>query len=197
VVKAGDVMTRQVVTVTPETTIEEAAQLMLQHRISGLHLIDSNGAVLGILTEGDLLRLEIGTEKRHTRWIALLVVPDSLAQEYVRARARKVGEVMTNHVYCTGPDTPLSDVVALMETKEVKRLPVVQPEGLVGIISRADLMTVLVDLLSRKPVGAGTDTQIRNQTASEIDQQVSVPRGGVHEAETDGIVASDTTLDER
>jgi CBS-domain-containing membrane protein len=88
--KAADLMTSFVVTVTPETTIEYAAQLMLQHRISGLPVTDSNGAVLGIVTESDLLRrAEIGTDKRHARWVSLLIGPGRLAQEYVNRMVAK------------------------------------------------------------------------------------------------------------
>jgi len=169
--KAADVMTRQVVTVTPDATIEEAARLMLHHRISGLPVTGTDGAVLGILTEGDLLRrAETGTEKQRTRWIALIVGPDRLAQEYVDAHARKLGEIMTERVFSVTPDTPLSDIVTLMEAKHVKRLPVIQQGRLVGILSRANLMAALVELLCEKPVG-GSDTEIRRQILAEIDLQ--------------------------
>jgi CBS domain-containing protein len=197
--KAADVMTRQVVTVTPDATIEEAIRLMLQHRISGLPVTDSDGAVLGILTEGDLLRrAETGTEKRHTRWIALLVGPGRLAQEYARAHARKVGEVMTDCVFSVTPGTPLSEIVALMEAKNVKRLPVIEQGRLVGILSRANLMAALVDLVCKQPAGAGTDAEIRRQILTEIDQQPWGPRGSVDVSVADGIVAlNGTIMDER
>ena len=196
--KAADVMTRQVVTVTPDATIEEAARLMLHHRISGLPVTGTDGAVLGILTEGDLLRrAETGTEKQRTRWIALIVGPDRLAQEYVDAHARKLGEIMTERVFSVTPDTSLSDIVALMEAKHVKRLPVIEQGRLVGILSRANLMAALVELLSEKPVG-GSDAEIRRQILGEIDRQPWGPRGSVDISVTDGIVALDgTIMDER
>jgi CBS domain-containing protein len=97
--KAVDLMTSFVVTVRPDATIDYAAQLMLQYRISGLPVTDSDGAVLGIVTESDLLRrAETGTEKRHTRWVSFLIGPGRLAQEYVRTHGRKVGEVMTERI---------------------------------------------------------------------------------------------------
>ena len=152
--KAADLMTSFVVTVTPDATIEYAAQLMLQHRISGLPVTDSDGAVLGIVTESDLLRrAETGTDKRHARWVSLLIGPGRLAQEYVHTHGRKVGEVMTERVFTVTPETPLADLVALMETKHVKRVPVVDQGRLVGIVSRADVMAALVGLLSEKPAG--------------------------------------------
>ena len=187
--KAADLMTSFVVTVTPETTIEYAAQLMLQHRISGLPVTDSNGAVLGIVTESDLLRrAETGTDKRHARWVSLLIGPGRLAQEYVNTHGRKVGEVMTERVFTVTPETPLADLVALMETKHVKRVPIVDQGRLVGIVSRADVMAALVGLLSEKPAGSVTDSDIRNQILAEIDRQPWGPRDSVDVIVTNGVV---------
>jgi CBS domain-containing protein len=196
--KAADVMTRQVVTVTLDATVEEAARSMLHHRISGLPVTDTDGAVVGILTEGDLLRrAETGTEKQRTRWIALIVGPGRLAQEYVHAHARKVREIMTERVFSVTPDTPLSDIVTLMEAKHVKRLPVIEQGRLVGILSRANLMAALVELLCGKPVG-GSDAEIRQQILGEIDRQPWGPRGSVDVSVTDGIVVLKGTItDER
>jgi CBS domain-containing protein len=187
--KAADLMTSFVVTVKPDATIECAAQLMLQYRISGLPVTDSDGAVLGIVTESDLLRrAETGTEKRHARWVSLLMSPGRLAQEYVHAHGRKVGEVMTERVFTVTPQTPLSDVVALMETKRVKRLPVVSQGRLVGIVSRADVMAALVGLLSERPVGSRTDAEIRDQILAEIDRHPWGSRESIDVLVTNGVV---------
>jgi CBS domain-containing protein len=196
---AADLMTSVLVTVKPDATIEEAAKLMLQYRISGLPVTNSDGAVLGILTESDLLRrAETGTEKHHARWVSLLIGPGRLAQEYVHAHGRKVGELMTERVFTITPQTPLSEVVALMETKHVKRLPVVEQERLVGIVSRADVMAALVGLLSERPVDARSDAEIRSQILAEIDQQPWGPRGSVDVLVTNGIVILKGTItDER
>ena len=197
--KAADLMTSFVVTVTPEATIEYAAQLMLQYRISGLPVTDSDGAVLGIVTEGDLLRrAETGTDKRHARWVSLLIGQGRLAQEYVHTHGRKVGDVMTERVFTVTPETPLADLVALMETKHVKRVPVVDQGRLVGIVSRADVMAALVGLLAEKPAGTMTDAEIRIQILTEIDRQPWGPRGGVDVIVTNGVVVLKGTIpDER
>src|SRR5436305_2620184 len=93
--KAFDILTRPVISVTPETSIAAAARLMLQHRISGLPVGDAKGAVVGIITEGDLLRrAETGSAPHHPRWLELLLGPGRLADEYTHAHARKVGEAM-------------------------------------------------------------------------------------------------------
>ena len=187
--KAADLMTSFVVTVRPDATIEYAAQLMLQYRISGLPVTDSDGAVLGIVTESDLLRrAETGTENRHDRWASLLIGPGRLAREYVRTHGRKVAEVMTERVFIVTPETPLADLVALMETKHVKRVPVVDQGRLVGIVSRADVMAALVGLLSEKPAGAATDAEIRDQILEEIDRQPWGPRDGIDVIVTNGVV---------
>ncbi|MBV9375072.1 MAG: CBS domain-containing protein [Alphaproteobacteria bacterium] len=197
--KAADLMTSFVVTVRPDATIEYAAQLMLQYRISGLPVTDSDGAVLGIVTESDLLRrAETGTDKRHARWVSLFIGPGRLAQEYVHTHARKVGEVMTERVFSVGPETPVTDLVALMETKHVKRVPVVDRERLVGIVSRADVMAVLVGLLAEKPAGAVTDGEIRHRILAEIDRQPWGARGTVDVTVTNGVVVLKGTIpDER
>ena len=166
--KTADLMTSFVVTVRPDARIEYAAQLMLQYRISGLPVTDSDGAVLGIVTESDLLRrAETGTEKSHARWVSFLIGPGRLAQEYVHTHGRKVGEVMTERVMTVTPQTSLADLVALMETKHVKRVPVVDRGRLVGIVSRADVMAALVGLLSEEPAGAATDAEIPGQVLAE------------------------------
>jgi len=137
--RAADLMTSFVVTAQPDATIEYAAQLMLQYRISGLPVTDSDGTVLGVVTESDLLRrAETGTEKRHPRWVSFFIGPGRLAQEYVHSRGRKVGEVMTERVFTVTP-------------KHVRRVPVVDQGRLVGIVSRADVMGALVGLLSESP----------------------------------------------
>ena len=196
---AADLMTSFVVTVSSDATIEYAAQLMLQYRISGLPVTDRDGAVLGIITESDLLRrAETGTEKRHARWVSLLIGPGRLAQEYVHTHGRKVGEVMTERVFTATPRTPLSELVALMETKHVKRLPVVDHGRLVGIVSRADVMAALVGLLSEEPAGTRTDTEIRKQILEEIDRQPWGPRDSVDAIVTNGVVILKGTItDER
>lgn len=196
---AADLMTSFVVTVRPDATIEYAAQLMLQYRISGLPVTDSDGALLGIITESDLLRrAETGTEKRHVRWVSLLIGPGRLAQEYAHTHGRRVGDVMTERVFTATPQTSLSDLVALMETKRVKRLPIIDQGRLVGIVSRADVMAALVGLLAEKPVGTPSDAEIRDQIIAEVDRQPWGPRDSLDVLVTNGVVVLKGTItDER
>ena len=94
--KASDAMTRNVFVVRPDTPLAEAVQPMIRNRISGLPVIDQQGRIAGIITEGDLLRrTEIGTERERSGWLSLFISPGRLAEDFVLAHARRVGEVMT------------------------------------------------------------------------------------------------------
>ena len=136
-----DIMNRNVIWVGTDELVLRAAQLMLQNRISGLPVIDMNGELAGIVTEGDFLRRgEIGTEKRRSRWIELLVGPGKLAKEYTHASGRKIEEIMTPLPYTVSETDSLETAVELMERYHVKRLPALANGRMVGIISRADLM---------------------------------------------------------
>src|SRR6516225_6319832 len=122
---ASDVMTRTVLSVRPDATIAEAIRLMLDHRISGLPVIDDAGRLIGILTEGDLLRRsETGTERHRPRWLEILMGPGRMAGEYVRTHGRKVGEIMTREIVSVTPESGLHEIVALMERHRIKRVPV-------------------------------------------------------------------------
>jgi CBS-domain-containing membrane protein len=186
----ADVMTQKVISVTPETTIAEAARLLLEHRISGLPVVDPDGAVVGVVTEGDLLRrAETGTERHHARWLEFLIAPGRLAQEYANANARRVGEVMSADVVAVAPQDSLAEVVRLMERRNVKRLPVIEAGRLVGIVSRANLVRALLDNLP-KPAGNAMvgDAEIRERILAEIARQPWGPRASVDVRVKAGIV---------
>ncbi len=186
----ADVMTHPVISVTPDTTIAEAARLMLQHRISGLPVVDPKGAVIGMITEGDMLRrAETGTERRRARWLEFLIAPGRLAQDYASANARKVGEVMTPDVATVAPRDPLSRVVGLMEQRHIKRLPVVERGRLVGIVSRANLVRALVHNLPKTAAGSPAgDGEIRDAILAEIAKQPWGPRASVDVKVRHGVV---------
>ena len=144
--KTAEIMTEPVVSVSPEATIEEAARLMVEKRISGLPVLDA-GNLVGIVTEGDLIRRpETGTERRHSRWLEFFLSAGR-TQEYVRSHARKVGEVMTRNVVSVDKDTSLGQVVKLMEQHGIKLIPVLENDRLVGIVSRANLVGALANAL--------------------------------------------------
>src|SRR6218665_3892028 len=139
--RAHQIMTRNVLTVSPVTSVEVAAKTMLEHRISGLPVLDVSGDLVGIVSERDFLRrAEIGTQRKRPRWLQFFLSPRTSADEFVHERGRSVEDIMTPDPITVEEETPLEDIVALMETKSVKRLPVVRGRRLVGIVTRANLM---------------------------------------------------------
>lgn len=190
---AAEVMTRKPISVAPDATIAEAARLMLQHHFSGLPVTDSVGAVVGIVTEGDLLhRAETGTERHRSRWLELLVGPGRLAHDYADAHARKVGEVMTTDIAWVSPQEPLEGVVRLMEKRHVKRVPVIEDGRLVGIVSRADLVRALLHGLTDEAAAAAkeplSDADIRKAVLAIIEKEPWGPRFSVDVTVEAGVV---------
>jgi CBS domain-containing protein len=110
--QAADIMTRHVFTIHREDPLEHAIRLMLQYGISGLPVIDDQGQVVGMLTEGDLLRRsELHTERRRPRWLEFLIGPGKLAEEYVHTHSLRIRDVMSSQVVTVAPDTALTQVV--------------------------------------------------------------------------------------
>jgi len=196
---ASDVMTRNIVSVSRDAPVAEAIRLMLDNHISGLPVIDEANQLVGILTEGDLLRRgETGTERHRPRWLEMLMGPGRLADEYVRTHGRKVGEIMTRDLARVTPDTPLDEVVGLMERRRIKRVPVLDGDRPVGIVSRADLLRALARTLEEKPPPAIGDEAIRERILAELAKVSWVPRDGLAITVANGVVDLDgVILDEK
>jgi len=175
----ADVMTRNLITVTSGMPVADAARLMLEHRVSGLPVVDDRGGLIGIITEADLLRrAETGTDQRLSWWRSVVLGSERLAEQYVRSHARKVGEVMQRDLVTIRPAASLAEAVAMMESRSVKRLPVLDGTTLVGIVSRADLLRALERLLLSEEVSetaASTDAAIRRKILLDIGRQRWVP----------------------
>ena len=187
--KAADVMTRNVLTVGPESSVAQAIRLMLNNNISGLPVLAADRKVVGILTEGDLLRRgETGTERHRPRWLEILMGPGRAAGEYVRTHGRKVADIMSTDVVSVAGDTPLDEVVGLMERRRIKRVPVVEGEALVGIVSRADLLRSLLGVLDAQPAEARRDEEILELIQTELAKRSWVPRDGLSISVKDGVV---------
>jgi CBS domain-containing protein len=168
--RAHQIMTRQVITVGPETSIVEAADTMLQYHISGLPVVDKAGKLVGIVSEGDFVhRAEIGTQRKRGRWLQLLMGKGQAASEYVRERGRKVKEIMTLNPVTVAEDTPLEDIVRIIERHNVKRLPVVRGDQLVGIVTRSNLLQCVATLARDIPDPTADDDQIRDAIIAAID----------------------------
>jgi CBS domain-containing protein len=186
--KASDVMTRNVLTVGRETSVANAIRVMLDNNISGLPVLD-NGKVIGIVTEGDLLRRsETGTERHRPRWLEILMGPGRMAGEYVRTHGRKVGEIMTTDVISVAGDTPLEEVVGLMERRRIKRVPVIEGDVLIGVVSRLDLLRALLRAIEAENSEQRGDDDIREQIIAELAKAAWVPRDGLSISVKDGVV---------
>ncbi len=186
---AADIMTRAVVTIPSHAPISDAIRLMLGQRISGLPVTDGHGLLVGILTEGDLLRrAETGTEKARSQWQQFLRGAARQAEDYVRTHGRKVEELMTREVLTAEETAPLEHVVALMESKHVKRIPIVAAGQLVGVISRSDLLRALIRELDAIPPAIRSDSALREQIVAELRRQPWGGRTHVTVVVTGGVV---------
>ena len=187
--KAKDVMTSPVVSIEPDASIWQAVRIMLQRHISGLPVIDQKGALVGIVTEGDFLRrAETGTQRRRPRWLEYLIGPGRLADEYTRAHGRKVSEIMTADPLTITEDTPLDEIVRLMEKRQIKRLPVVRDQEVVGMVSRANLVHALASVARDIKPTSASDQAIRDRILAELASQSWAPVALVDLIVRDGVV---------
>ena len=163
--KARDVMTAHVVTVSPNSSVEDTAKILDERGISAVPVVNESGELVGIVSEGDLMRrAEMGTAQPRSWWLRLLTTRENLAAEFIKANARKVADVMTRDVITVTPDTPLNEVAVLLERNSIKRVPVVNQEQLVGIVSRANLVHALASLGKRPHLEiAPSDEAIREK----------------------------------
>jgi CBS domain-containing protein len=182
-------MTWGVISVEVDAPVMRAVQLMLENRISGLPVVDAKGTLVGIVTEGDFLRrIELGTQRRRSRWLEFLIGPGRLATEYVSASGRKVNEIMTPDPYTITEDAPLEQIVQLMEKHRIKRVPVVDDGKLIGLVSRANLLHALASLAREAKPPAGNDSTIREQILSDLTKQSWAPTGLINVVVRNGVV---------
>lgn len=195
---ARDVMTTPVISVTPATRTRDAIELMLAHHLSGLPVLDEEGMLIGILSEGDLIRRsELGTEKHRSRFIAFILGPGRAAHDYTKSHARFVRGVMTQEVIAVAEDTPIEEIVGLMERHAIKRMPVMRGEDIIGMVSRSDLLRALV-AASRKREETVTDEAIKERILAEIAKEEWAPANSVGVMVKDGtVVLTGTIFDAR
>jgi CBS domain-containing protein len=169
--RTHQVMTRKVITVGAAASIVDAANLMLQNHISGLPVVDDVGKLVGIVSQGDFIRrAEIGTQRTRGRWLKFLLGPGKVASDFVHERGRKVGEIMTIDPCTVTEDATLEDVVQMMEHKNVKRLPVMRGDQLVGIVTRSNLLQAVAELAREVPDPTADDDHIRNHIIASIEK---------------------------
>ena len=178
---AGDLMTRDVAVVRPDASLLDAVKLMAQRRVSGMPVLDDSGAVVGIISEGDLLRWHEGYTERQTHWLEMLAEGVDLAPEFLRGiqeQNRKVSMVMAPGAFTVTEDTPAREIAKLMYEKHIKRVPVVRDGKLVGIIARSDLVRALAQRLDEMAAEQrGAHGQSVNEALRHAREEAARPGG--------------------
>jgi CBS-domain-containing membrane protein len=185
--QAQDVMTTVVATIPADATVQQAAKLMLERRISALPVMDSKDCVIGVVSEGDLVRRsELGTEAARSWWLRAFA--EDAARDYVKTHGARVRDVMTSPAVTVRRTTPLHDLARLLEKHRIKRVPVLEAGRLVGVVSRADLVRRLATAPAAPARTAPSDRGLRKQVLKQVAQSgveatyvnVIVERGTVH-----------------
>ena len=170
---AADVMVSKVITVGPDASVATIAETLLANRISAVPVVDDRSALLGIVSEGDLIhRVETGTEQPRAWWLEFFVGKEALAREFIKSHGRKAADVMTRPVITVKPDTPLGELASLLEKHRIKRVPVLKGGKIVGIVSRANLVQALVTLgTGIKPSASANDSILRDNLLGRLRLQ--------------------------
>ena len=159
---AKEVMRRDVITVRPETTVVDIADLLLSHNISAVPVVDGEDRLWGIVSEADILhRAEIGTEPQHTWWENLFTGHEQQAAEFLKVHGVQASHVMTRELVTAREDTPLTDIVALFDRFRVRRVLIVENDRLAGVVSQSDVLRPLAALKRRASKADTSDPHIR------------------------------------
>lgn len=187
--KARDVMVSPVITMGENDSVRDVARLLVEKRISAVPILDAAGKLVGIVTEGDLMRrAETGTEHPYS-WLSLFLSEGAIAADYVKSHATRVKDVMTRNVRTAGPDAPLYEIADLFEENHIKRVPILNDSGeLVGIVSRANILQAFASLRPTLDI-ALPDSAIREKLLQELRGQ---PWAHVHRL---NIVVSNGVVD--
>jgi CBS domain-containing protein len=166
--QAKDVMTKNVITVLPRTEVRAVAETLLKHRISAVPVTDEQGRLLGIISEGDLVRRkETGTARPSSWWLAFLTSPGTQTHDFVKSHGQLAGDVMTANVVSISENHPIGEIASVLEKNRIKRVPVVRDRKVVGIVSRADLVRALASI-PPPPALAVSDATLREAVEKAI-----------------------------
>lgn len=186
--KARDVMVSPVITVKPSASVGEVAETFVKYRISAVPVLDDQNRLVGIVSEGDLLhRAEAGTQRRRSWWLLGFMRDETLAEDYIKAHARRVEDVMTRRVTTATPEMPLHEIAALLEKNAIKRVPVIENGALVGIVSRANLIQAVAS--ARKSLDIPlSDSAIRDRILAHLKAQPWAHTSLLNITVTNGVV---------
>lgn len=186
---ASDVMTVRVITIGPDATVQAAAKLMLERGVSALPVVDKSNRLIGIISEGDLVRrAETGTERKPSWWLSFISGADQLAYDFVKSHGTKVSDVMTREVVVAKPDTSLRDVATLLESNRIKRVPVVEEDLVIGVVSRANLLQALASAKPPQGTTQPSDADLRDTIIDRLSAQPWSHPSLLNPIVTDGVV---------
>ncbi len=188
--RAADIMTTNVVTVRSDTEVREIADLLLKHRISAVPVVTDDGRIVGLVSEGDLIRrVETETDARHSWWLADAFSTRNKTADYIKTHGRRAADVMTRNVITVSQDTTLSEIARLLEKHHIKRVPVTRDNQLIGIVSRANLLHGLATR-NAEPAGPqpSNDNELRKTVMKEISQAVGSDAPMINAIVSDGVV---------
>jgi CBS domain-containing protein len=187
---AKDIMTTNVATVAPDSTVEAISRLMLTRNISGVPVVDEKGAILGIVTEGDLI-LRPQSDARGAGgtswWLCLFSDSRTNAADYIKTHGTRADEVMTRDVITVREDAPVGDIARILAEKRIKRVPVVHDGVLVGIVSRTNLLRGMASRDEKKAL-TQDDRAIRQAILREVEAQDWITHGTLNVIVAGGIV---------
>jgi CBS domain-containing protein len=187
--KARDVMTSPVMTARPETPISDIASLLLEKRISGVPIVGDREEVVGIVSEGDLVRrVETGTERKRSRWFEALIDPNIQAADYARSRGLCARDVMSREVISVTSETDLAEVARVLEVHRIKRVPVIDGGRLAGIVSRANLLRGLVAYGTRPAPGQQSDRDVGAAVEARLADLSWLDASRLNTVVNDGVV---------
>ena len=188
--KASDVMVTNVITVDAGACVQDVAGVLLDCRISAVPVVEPNGKLVGIVSEGDLMRrAEAGTGRTRPWWLGLPVGKEVPATEFVKENSGKVVDVMTRDVVTAGPETPLSTIANLLEKTAVKRVPIVEAGKVVGIVSRANLLQALASSDKQTEVSTPiNDSKVREKVLKQLSAGPWTRRPSINVSVQDGTV---------
>ena len=182
--KAADIMARKVIAISPEHSVKHAACVMSEKHISGLPVLDDNGSLVGILTEGDLLRrAELGP----AAWRGTGSTHEEAPEIFIKGNSWRVGDVMTPGVVTVDEDTPVDRIAAAMKTHDIKRVPVVRAGQIVGIVSRGDILRVIAAAVP--DITAAGDEATRRAVLARLCSDVGLDKAAIDVTIEDGTVS--------
>ena len=188
--RASDIMTTKVVTISPDMKVDEIARVLLEKGISAVPVADDTGKVLGIVSEGDLLRRhENQTERRHSSWLSLFTSSEDEARDYAKTHGMTAAQVMTGNIISVDEETSVGDIAQLLEKRRIKRVPVIQDGKLVGIVSRANLLHGLAASKDSGPAAPSVDDrQLRKNILAKLENENWISHGALNVIVTSGAV---------